>query len=414
MTAARWMGLLAALASAIAYADAPVAVPTATQAAIAFSRHREPLWAAAQLLPSLIACFVLFTGLGARMRGSCARLARGGRFWTVTLFACAYVILAALITMPFDYYRDVVDLRSWGELNQSPAQWLAGEVVGVAVKLIVAGLFIWIPYALIARSPRRWWLYSTLALVPVAFLVLVALPVWVSPLTTTYMPLADKALVSKIETLAARCGVAHIPVFVGGNEDTVVGLGPTNRIVLNKDIFKNETADQVEFTIGHELKHYVEGDNWKALAIVTGLMLSGFFLVDRLGRALIARFSGRIGFGDLKDPASLPLIVLIFSLFWLSVSPLFNLFARHIEFEADRFGLELTRQNAATAAMFAGFATQHLRTVEWDRFQILFYANHPSDGDRIRFANSYRPWAEGKPLVYSHVCSKSDQTTEHN
>jgi STE24 endopeptidase len=388
----------------IAYADVSVTVPVSTQTATAFGHHREQLWAVAQLLPIIIAGLVLFTGLGARIRGFCARLTGGRRFWTVTLFACAYLILAALITMPFDYYRDVVDLHSWGELGQSPTRWLVGELVGLVVKLVLAGLFIWIPYALIARSPRKWWLYSGVAMVPVVFFVLVALPVWVAPLTTTYTPLADKALLDKIETLAARCGVPHIPVFVGGNEDTVVGLGPTNRIVLDGDIFKNETPDQVEFTVGHELKHYIEGDNWKALAIVAGILFTGFFLVDRLGRALIARLSSRIGFVDLADPASLPLVVLIFSVFWLSVSPLFNLFARHIEIEADRFGLELTHQNYATATMFAGFASHHLRTAEWDKFQLIFYATHPSDGDRIRFANSYRPWAEGKLLVYGGVC----------
>lgn len=174
---ASWLGLLMVLFSAIVYADVLVAIPVSTPKAIAFNSHREPLWIAAQLLPSIIACLVLFTGLGARIRGFCTRLAAGRRFWTATLFACAYLILAALITTPFDYYRDVVDLRSWGELSQSPENWLVGEVMGLAVKLVIAGLFIWIPYALVASSPRRWWLYSALALVPVAFLVLVVLPV---------------------------------------------------------------------------------------------------------------------------------------------------------------------------------------------------------------------------------------------
>jgi STE24 endopeptidase len=393
------------LFSSAASADAPVAVPPTSPAAIAFSHHREPLWAFAQFLPVVIAFLFVFTGLGARLRALCARIAGGRRFWTVTLFAGAYLIVNALITLPFACYRDLLDLRAWGESDQSFARWLGGEAVGLAVKLLVAGLFTWIPYALIARSPRRWWLYATLALVPVAFLVLVALPVWVSPLTTRYSPLADGPLEAKIEALAARCGGLHIPVFVGGNDDTVVGLGPTNRIVLDEDLFKNETPDQIEFTIGHELKHYVEGDNWKALAIIAGLLLAGFFLVERLGHAVIARHSRRIGFDTLADPASLPLIVLIFALCWLAASPVFNLFARHIELEADRFSLELTHQNQAAATMFAGFAAaHHLRTTEWDWFQQIFQANHPSDGDRIRFANGYHPWADGKPLVYGEVC----------
>jgi Zn-dependent protease with chaperone function len=405
---ARLSGLLIGLFfSCAAWADAPVNVPLSTHAAIAFSAHREPLWLAAQLLPAVIAALFLFTGLGMRLRELCARIAGGRWFWTVTLFACAYIVVSALLTLPFDYYRQIVDLRTWNELDQTPAQWLVGEAVSLAVRVVIAGLFIWIPYALIAKRPRFWWLYATLALIPVAFFVLVALPVWVDPLTTNYTPLADKTLEAKIETLAARCGVPHIPVFIGGDDDTAIGLGPTKRVILSKDIFKNETPDQIEFTVGHELKHYIEGDNWKALAIIAGLMLLGFFLADRIGRFLIARFSRLFGFDDLADPASLPLIVLILSLVWLAVLPGFNLFARHIEHEADRFGLELTHQNHAAATLFASWSKDRLRNVEHDRFQTIFDATHPSDGDRIRFANTYRPWADGEPLVYGDVCRKA-------
>ena len=272
--------------------------------------HREPLWLAAQLLPALIAALFLFTGLGMRLRELCARIAGGRWFWTVTLFACAYIVVSALLTLPFDYYREIVDLRAWNELDQTPAQWLVGEMVSLTVRVVVAGLFIWIPYALIAKQPRLWWLYAALALVPVAFFVLVALPVWVDPLTTSYTPLADKTLEAKIETLAARCGVPHIPVFIGGDDDTAIGLGPTKRVILDKDIFKKETTDQIEFTVGHELKHYIEGDNWKALAIIAFFMLLGFFLADRIGRFLIARFSSCSASMISRIPRHFPLIVL--------------------------------------------------------------------------------------------------------
>ena len=87
------------------------------------------------------------------------------------------------------------------------------------------------------------------------------------------------------------------------------GLGPTNRIVLQTNLASVESPDQIGFTIGHELKHYVMGDNWKALAIIAAFLLAGFWLTDRLGRAAIRRFSRLWGFFELSDPASLPLIV---------------------------------------------------------------------------------------------------------
>jgi Zn-dependent protease with chaperone function len=398
-------GSLALLFWSSAHAGEPVAVPDVSQGVIAFAQHREPLWLAAQLLPVLIAFLMLVTGLGARLRKFCAHLAGGNWFWTVTLFACLYLVAAAAITVPFDYYRDIVDMRAWGQSAAALPQWITGEAVSLVIKLVVTALFVWIPYALIAKSPRRWWLYSAVSLIPVAFLVLVAIPVWVNPLTTDYRPLADQSLAAKIEMLAARCGVSHIPVYVGGGDDTVVGLGPTNRIILDKDIFRNETPDQIVFTVGHELKHYVEGDNWKALAIIAGLLFAGFFLVDRIGRTWIARAARWFGFDELADPASLPLIIVIFSVFWLAVSPAFNLFSRHIEHEADRFGLELTHENRAMGGIFANEIARHDELADWDTFSLIFRETHPSNADRIRFANDYHPWDDGEPLVYGNVCN---------
>jgi Zn-dependent protease with chaperone function len=253
---------------------------------------------------------------------------------------------------------------------------------------------------LIARSPRRWWLYCGLALIPVAFLALVALPVWAKPLTTNYKPLEDRPFETRIKALAVRCGVANIPVFVGGDSTRMDGLGPTNRIVLQTSLASVESRDQIEFTIGHELKHYVMGDNWKALTIIAAFLLAGFWLTDRLGRAAIRRFSWLWGFSELSDPASLPLVVFILTFLWLAILSFFNMFARHIELEADRFGLELTHQNHAAAMIFVRDAQTSLAP-DWGTFFVIFQADHPSIRTRIEFANSYKPWEQGAPLATS-------------
>jgi Zn-dependent protease with chaperone function len=382
----------------------PVVVPVATAAAIAYAQTHEALWALAQLLTLALPALLLFTGWGGRLRTRCGRLMRGNRYLTLTWFACIYLVLAALVVLPLDYWRDIASEQGFGRSGDPLLPWLVGEIVPLVVKLIAAALFLWIPYALIGRSPRRWWLYGALALIPVAFAILVALPVFVDPLTADYKPLNDPALAAKIEALAARCGVPHIPIFVGGDDDTVVGLGPTNRIILEEHIDKVETPDQITGTIGHELKHYVMGDNYKALAIIAAVLLVGFWLVNRLGRWAIARWHRRFGIDDLADPASLPLVVFILFGFWLCVLPLFNWEARSIEHEADRFGLELTHSNRASAELYAGWARSGRNTPDYDWFFQTFRATHPSLAERIRFANEYRPWETGQKLVYGDVC----------
>ncbi len=394
----------AILTSTIAHAEVPVAVPQVTEAALAQLRDANIRWVAFRLLALAIPLCFLFTGLGARLRRMCESISGRRWFWTVTLFACAYLVLAALIALPFEFSIDYIQPHVAGWSHRTLPNLLKGEGAQLVVKLVFASLLIWLPYRLIARSPRRWWLYCALALIPVAFLALVAWPVWVDPLTTTYKPLDDRPLEARIDALAARCGITHIPVMVGGNSTGVTGLGPTNRIVLQSNLASVETPDQIVFTIGHELKHYVMDDNWKGLAIIAVCLLAGFWLTDRLGRAAIRRFSGRWGFSELSDPASLPLIVFLLTFFWLAIVPFFNLFARHIELEADRFGLELTHQNHAAAMVFARDASSGDVAADWDTFFLIFQATHPSVAQRIEFANTYKPWEHGKPLVYGNVC----------
>jgi Zn-dependent protease with chaperone function len=334
----------------------------------------------------------------------CEHIAGHRWFWTVTLFACAYLVLAALIAMPFDFYAGYLQPHAAEHSDQSLLHWLKGDSVPLLVNLIAASLFIWIPYLLIARSPRRWWLYCALALFPVAFLAMVAWPVWVTPLTATYKPLKDRALETRIDAMTARCGIAHIPVVVGGNRTMVTGVGPTGRIVLQNNLATVETPDEIVFTVGHEMKHYILHDAWKGLAIIAAFLLAGFWLTDRLGRAAIRRFSRRWGFSELSDPASLPLIVFLLTLLWLAFVPCFNLISRHIEHEADRFGLELTHQNHAAAMVFAGDVQRGDVAPDWDTFFLITQAMHPSVRERIEFANIYKPWEHGEPLVYSNVC----------
>jgi STE24 endopeptidase len=391
------------LGATIAHSESPVAVPETSAAGLARIRDANINWTAFRLLELAIPLFFLFAGLGARVRRVCESISGHRRFWTVTLFVGAYLILAALIALPFDFYAGYVQAHAAGRSDQTLPNWLKGEVVHLAVNLVVASLLIWFPYLLMVRSPRRWWLYCALALIPVAFLALVALPVWVKPLTTTYKPLDDRPLETRIKSLAARCGVADIPVLVGGNDTGVDGLGPTNRIILQSNLASVESPAQIEFTIGHELTHYVMGDNWKALAIIAVFLLAGFWLTDRLGRAAIRRFSPRWGFNELSDPASFPLIVFLLTFLWLAILPFFNMFARHIELEADRFGLELTHQNHAAAMIFVRDAETSLAP-DWGTYFLIFQGTHPSIRVRIEFANSYKPWEQGVPLVYGSVC----------
>src|SRR5580698_8127542 len=139
----------AILASTIAHAEVPVEVPKATLALLVQQRDANIRWSAFQLLALAIPLFFLFTGLGARLRQVCESISGRRWFWTVTLFACAYLVLAALIALPFEFYAGYVRAHASGRSDQTLANWLTGEAVPLVVRLVVASLLIWFPYRLI-------------------------------------------------------------------------------------------------------------------------------------------------------------------------------------------------------------------------------------------------------------------------
>ena len=102
-----------------------------------------------------------------------------------------------------------------------------------------------------------------------------------------------------------------------------------------------------------------------------------------------------MGFHQLADIASLPLLMFLLTLFSLVITPAALAFSRYHEREADRFGLDLTHDNHAAATAFVALAQQNLAVPRPGLLDKIFRASHPPIGERVDFINNYRPWEQG-------------------
>jgi Zn-dependent protease with chaperone function len=126
----------------------------------------------------------------------------------------------------------------------------------------------------------------------------------------------------------------------------------------------------------------------------------------RLSGAVINKFKDRFGFDQLSDIASLPLILLLTSVFSLVITPMALTFTRYQEHESDRFSLEITQSNHAAAIAFVKLQQENLGNPRPGLLYKLWRASHPTLGERIDFCNAYRPWEKGEPLKYSELFKK--------
>jgi STE24 endopeptidase len=387
-------------------ASAPVPVPPPSEKALRFYRSGNVLWVISTIWGLLVPLLLLFTGLSARMRDAARKVGRSW-FFTVAIYGILFTLVTAILSLPLDYYSDFVRMHAYGLSDQTAAKWWGDMVKGLLIGCVAIALLLWFPYLLLRKSPRRWWLYSGLAVIPLLAFFLLITPIAIEPLFNKFGPMQDKALEARILALADRAGIEGSRVYeVNKSVDTktvnayVTGFGGTKRIVLWDTILAKLSAPEVLLVMGHEMGHYVLGHTWQLILLGSAIALFGAWVIHRTAGELIARYRARFGFDELADVASLPLMALLFGLVSLVLTPAILAFGRHVEHEADRFGLEITRDNHDCATAFVKLQQENLSVPRPGLLYKLWRSDHPPLGERIDFCNEYHPWETGAPLKY--------------
>jgi len=387
--------------------DAPVMVPAPSEKALRYRRGGNAIWAVEEILSIALPLLLLFTGLSAWLRSLAGQLARGRFYPTLAIYFVLLSLLLFLIELPLSYYIGFAREHAYGLSTQHFSKWASDQVKGLGVGVLVGLLVLWVPYLLLARSPHHWWLWTSALALPFYALTLLIAPLWIAPLFNKFGPMTDKVLESEVLAEAKRAGVEGARVFeVNKSVDTakvnayVTGVGSSKRIVLWDTLIARLSPAQVKSVVGHELGHYVLGHVWTSVILSTILTFIGLFGAHRLSGFLLAHFGDRMGFHQLSDVASMPLLMLLLTLFSLAINPAVLAFSRYHEHEADRFGLELTHDNRAAATAFVALQQQNLAVPRPGPLYKIFRASHPPIGERVDFINSYRPWARGEPGKY--------------
>lgn len=397
---------LSEVTAAAAPAGDLVAVPEPDAKALAYYRGGNGLWIVGQLFALAFPLVLLATGFSARMR---SRAERMSRHWlgTVAVYVVFYRALDWLVTRPLGFYGGYVRQHAYGLSNQTFGKWLRDSAIDLGVSTLVGVVVAVGLYAWIRKAPRRWWLGATACLIPFLFLVLLIQPLWIAPLYNDFGPMQDPALESSILELAGRAGIEGGSVYeVAKSVDTrmvnayVTGFLASKRIVLWDTLLARLEAPEVLHVMGHEMGHYVLGHVIQSIVLYSLLAGLGLLLVSRLAPRLIARWCGTFGFARLDDVASLPLLLLLIQLASFAILPASLAFSRHLEREADRFGLELTQDNRSAAMAFVKLQQNNLSNPRPGRLFVWWRGSHPSLAERIDFANHYRPWESGEPLRY--------------
>ncbi len=298
--------------------EGPVAVPEPTEKALDYYRSGNVLWVVQALWGLLVPAALLFTGFSARLRTLAQRVGRKWLF-VVVVYSVLFLVISFLLDLPLAYYSEFVRQHAYGLSNQTLGKWAGDAVKSLLVSLVVMSIVIPVMYLFLKKSPRRWWLWTSLAAVPFIVLMLLVSPIWIDPLFNKFGPMKDKALETRDPRARRPRGHRGQPRLRGRQERRHQG-GQRLRHGLR--------PEQAHRALGHDHRQARAprscssswGTRWATTCSATcpsrspssrSLILATLYAAHRTAGGVMRRWRARIGFSELvgrrlaaSDPAA--------------------------------------------------------------------------------------------------------------
>jgi len=307
------------------------------------------------------------------------------------LFLIITLVHAAL-SFPLSYFAGHVLEHRFGLSHQSLARWFARYLKRNALALAF-GLTMFVGlYWVIWLTGDWWWLAAAGCFFAVSIIFGQLMPVLILPLFYKVERLDNPELAERMARLAEGTGLSIQGVYrLGMSAETakanamLTGLGKTRRVLMGDTLLDQFTADEIEVIFAHEIGHHVYRHIHKM--IIAGVLYSllGFWISNRL---LLAWTESHYGSTDAAHlPAStLPLLMLILTVFALVLEPLQNIVSRHYERQCDRYALERTGMKQAYVSAFRKLARLNKDDPNPHPLEVWLFHSHPPISKRLAMA----------------------------
>jgi STE24 endopeptidase len=374
-------------AATAAYIDSLGPQALARAAAYTVGNHWLLLWGV--LVTAAVSWVLVRWGVLERVA---TRLGRRGDNLRVFVVTAVYFVLASLLTLPWDLYANWWRELGYGRTSQPLGDFLGQQAIAVPIFALLFGLFFVGVYALIRRAGQRWWIWSGALTAAALAVFLLAAPAVIEPIFNKFEPVPAGEVRDALVGIAREAGVPEDRIFVfdGSRQSNnftanVSGLFGSARIAISDVAFKGASLDEVKAVTAHEIGHYVLHHVWRMVAVFSALAIVFFWLADRLFPWFARVLGSR---ATLADPAGLPVVILMVSVFGLLAQPVINTVIRMGESEADRYSL-------ATVNLPDALATSLVKTAEYryprpGRLQEILFYSHPSVERRVRVAMEWK------------------------
>ncbi len=304
-----------------------------------------------------------------------------------------FTFVSSILDLPFSIYSTFVIEEKFGfnrtTIKTFISDMLKGSLLGLAIGVPLIYIILW----LMEQAGDQWWLYTWLVISAFSLFMMWVYPTWIAPIFNKFEPLEEGDTLNRITRLLQRCGFNSNGIFVidGSKRSShgnayFSGFGRNKRIVFFDTLLKMLSDDELEAVLAHELGHFKKKHIIKGILISFATTLAGLALLAWLMKA--EWFYTALGVTQTSTYMALLLFTLIMPVFTFVFQPLFSIFSRKNEFEADAFAAEQTEAKYLINAL-VGLYRENASTLTPDPLYSAFYDSHPPAPVRIAHLNAH-------------------------
>ncbi|MBB6478617.1 M48 family metallopeptidase [Spirochaeta isovalerica] len=303
--------------------------------------------------------------------------------------------LSSLISLPLTLYSQFVIEEEFGFNKMTFRLYLSDMVKNGILSLVLfvpllLGLFLFMD-----KSGSLWWLYTYLFFTAFQLVISLLYPLVIAPIFNKFTELEEGELKNRLFALAERTSFKTSGIFImDGSRRSAhsnayfTGFGKARRIVLFDTLLKQLSHEELEAVLAHEIGHFKKKHILKRLVFS---LISAFALF--YGLSILLDFTPlyeAFGFKENTLPALLVILSFVTGPISFFIKPVFSLFSRKDEYEADRFAALTLKNGKPLIDALIVLGKENLSNLTPHKIYSAFHYSHPVLSERISALERYK------------------------
>ena len=303
-------------------------------------------------------------------------------------------LLAAIVSLPFDYYHSFVIEERYGFNTKTLKIWITDLIKALVLSLILGAILLSSVLLMIKYTGEIWWIWACAVFLGFQLLMTVLYPTVIAPIFNKFTPLEDPDLVKKIEVLAESEGLGISGIYqmdaTKRSRHTNAyfsGLGKTKRIVLYDSLIQSHDEEELLSVLAHEIGHLKKNHIKKQFVITCLISILLFYLASKIITWDVIFHS--FGFSLMPAYAGLFLVGVLWEPVGFFLSPIAMATSRKFEREADLYAFQILKTAEPFIRALKKMAKDNLSNLRPNRLYVWFNYSHPPLLERIKRLEAY-------------------------